>query len=230
MAGPLSSYFITFEGGEGSGKSTQVERLAGHLKASGHAVVTTREPGGSPGGDAIRHLILSGQAEELGPTMEAILFSAARADHVDAVIRPALQRGEIVICDRFHDSTRVYQFLGTGTEEKLVGRLEDSTLAGVYPDLTIILDVPSRIGSKRARDRRGTGTADRFEKEDDDLQERRRQAFLKIARDEPSRCVVVDGSRPVEEVAERIADIVDDRLEAARFEAVSHALGRTGAG
>ncbi|UIJ74086.1 dTMP kinase [Aurantimonas sp. HBX-1] len=216
--------FITFEGGEGSGKTTQILRLAEHLRRRGHAVVTTREPGGSPGADAIRHVILSGAAEALGPEMEAILFSAARADHIALVIRPALARGDIVLCDRFHDSTRVYQFLDGPLDQGLMQRLERSTLDGVYPDLTLILDVPADLGAARARERRGSAAIDRFEKEAEALHERRRQAFLKIAAEEPDRCVVVDGAQPIDEVAAEIAEIVDDRLEAARFEAVGQSL------
>ncbi len=220
----MTSFFITFEGGEGSGKTTQIARLARHLEAQGRIVVTTHEPGGSPGADAIRHVILSGAAEELGPEVEAILFAAARADHVAAVIRPALERGEVVLCDRFHDSTRVYQFLDSSLDRDLMKRLEQAATEGLYPDLTIILDVSAGIGAERARERRKGGKADRFEKEDEALHERRRQAFLQIAAEEPDRCVVVDGTRPESVVAAEIASIVDDRLEAARFEAICQSL------
>ncbi|WP_203566167.1 dTMP kinase [Aurantimonas aggregata] len=216
--------FITFEGGEGSGKTTQIVRLAEHLRRAGHNVVTTREPGGSPGADAIRHVILSGAAEALGPEMEAILFAAARADHIALVIGPALARGDIVLCDRFHDSTRVYQFLDSPLDRGLMQRLERSTLDDVYPDLTLILDVPADLGAARARERRGGGEIDRFEKEAETLHERRRQAFLKIAEEEPERCIVVDGAQPIDTVAAEIAEIVDDRLDAARFEAVGQSL------
>ncbi|WP_206454104.1 dTMP kinase [Aurantimonas marina] len=220
----MTSFFITFEGGEGSGKTTQIARLARHLEAQGRIVVTTREPGGSPGADAIRHVILSGAAEELGPEVEAILFAAARADHVAAVVRPALERGEVVLCDRFHDSTRVYQFLDSPLDRHLMKRLEQAATAGLYPDLTIILDVPAGIGAERARERRQGDKADRFEKEDEALHERRRQAFLDIAAEEPDRVVVVDGTRPEGVVAAEIAGIVDDRLEAARFDAICQSL------
>ncbi|HEX2019292.1 MAG TPA: dTMP kinase [Aurantimonas sp.] len=216
--------FITFEGGEGSGKTTQIMRLAEHLRRDGHRVVTTREPGGSPGADAIRHVILSGAAEALGAEMEAILFSAARADHVALVIRPALVRGDIVLCDRFHDSTRVYQFLDSPLKDGLMQRLERAALDDIYPDLTLILDVPADLGAARARERRGGGEIDRFEKEAEALHERRRRAFLKIADEEPERCVVVDGTQSVDAVAAEIAGIVDDRMEAARFEAVGHSI------
>lgn len=220
----MTGYLVTFEGGEGSGKSTQIARLAAHLRAGGHEVVITREPGGSPGAEAVRHIILSGLAEELGPDWEAVLFAAARADHVAELIRPALDRGEVVLCDRFHDSTRVYQFAGRDRDTALLERLERATLAGTYPDLTIVLDVPAEIGGERAKKRRGNAGADRFEKDDAGIQEARRRAFLKIATDEPERCVVVDGNRPVDEVAAEIRALVEDRLEAKRFEAIDRSL------
>ncbi|MEX6507953.1 dTMP kinase [Jiella sp. M17.18] len=216
--------FITFEGGEGSGKSTQIAQLAAHLRSQGRSVTITREPGGSPGAEAIRHIILSGTAEELGPEWEAVLFAAARADHVALLIKPALERGDIVLCDRFHDSTRVYQFLDPAQDRRLLERLEKAALSGLYPDLTIIIDVPVETGSERAAKRRGDRSADRFEKDDMAVQEGRRQAFLKIAADEPERCVVVNGDRPLQEVAQKIAAIVDDRLEARRFEAIGQSF------
>nr|WP_245198574.1 dTMP kinase [Jiella mangrovi] len=215
---------VTFEGGEGSGKSTQIARLAAHLRSSGHEVVITREPGGSPGAEAVRHIILSGMAEALGADWEAVLFAAARADHLDELIRPALERGDVVLCDRFHDSTRVYQFAGRGKDTDFLERLERATLAGTYPDLTIVIDVPANIGGERARKRRGTASADRFEKDDAAIQEERRLAFLKIAADEPERCVVVDGNRPIDDVAAEIRNIVDDRLDERRFAAVDQSL------
>ncbi|MCB8837104.1 dTMP kinase [Aurantimonas sp. VKM B-3413] len=220
----MSGCFITFEGGEGSGKSTQIAQLAAHLRAEGRSVVITREPGGSPGAEAIRHIILSGAAEELGPEWEAVLFAAARTDHVLQLIKPALERGDVVLCDRFHDSTRVYQFLDPALDKKLLQRLERAALCGLYPHLTIILDVPAEIGGDRARKRRGDRAADRFEKDDPKVQEERRRAFLKIASDEPDRCVVIDGDRSVAAVASEIATVVDDRLEAMRFEAIDRSL------
>lgn len=207
----MTGFFITFEGGEGSGKTTQVVRLAEKLRAAGREVVTTREPGGSPGADALRHVILSGAAEALGPDMEAALFAAARMDHVDEVIRPALEAGKIVLCDRFHDSTRVYQGLA-GVDPELLHALEDASLAGLVPDLTIILDIPAETGLARARNRRGSDAADRFEREDASLHEERRQGFLAIADAEPQRCAVIDASRQPVRVAADIAFLVDERL------------------
>src|SRR5690606_7576684 len=156
--------FITFEGGEGSGKSTQAKRLAERLRLRGHEVVETREPGGSPGAEAIRHLLLSGIAKPLGPEAETFMFAAARDDHVNATIRPALERGAWVVCDRFIDSTRVYQGTLGNVDQRLIRALERLVVGDTWPDLTFILDVPPEIGLKRV-DTRGEGI-NRFEAED----------------------------------------------------------------
>lgn len=210
MRGPqvARGVFITFEGGEGAGKSTQIARLAENLRANGHEVVTTREPGGSPGAEAIRHVILSGAAEPFGPAMEAILFAAARADHVDQVIAPAVERGAIVLCDRFIDSSRVYQGVTGGLEPSFMQALEKVAIAGMTPDLTVILDLDPEEGMRRANVRRGEGTADRFEKEALEIQRRRREAFLEIVSAEPERCVVVDAARTPDKVAAEILHAV----------------------
>ncbi|MCQ8782620.1 dTMP kinase [Mangrovibrevibacter kandeliae] len=221
----VPGFFITFEGGEGSGKTTQIERLAGWLREEGRDVVTTREPGGSPGADALRYVILSGAAEAFGEEVEAILFAAARADHVAQLIRPALEAGRIVISDRFHDSTRVYQGLGSDMDTELLDCLERAALSGVYPDLTIVLDLPAADGLRRAAARRGKALPDRFEKEDVAVHESRRRGFLGIAEMESDRCVVVDARQPVNAVADEIARIVEDRLSAHRLERVGHSLG-----
>src|SRR5438874_4993131 len=157
--------FITFEGGEGSGKSTQARMLADRLKAFGLGVVVTREPGGSPGAEAMRHVLLSGAAKPLGAYAEAILFAAARDDHVRQTIRPALDQGKWVISDRFADSTRIYQGALSNVDPKLIKRLERITIGDLSPDLTIVLDVPAELGLQRAKRRRGNGAADRFETE-----------------------------------------------------------------
>lgn len=204
--------FVTFEGGEGSGKTTQIERAAAYLRGRGRDVVVTREPGGSPGAEALRHVLLSGQARDLGVEMEAILFAAARADHVATRIRPALRSGRDVLCDRFHDSTRVYQGQ-SGVDHALVDLLEDATLQGERPALTVILDLPAEQGLGRAAQRRGKGHVDRFEGEGVELHERRRQAFLDLAKAEPKRCRLVDASRPVEDVAAAIEAILDECFE-----------------
>lgn len=216
---PLPGVFVTFEGGEGAGKSTQINRLAERLRRLGMKVTVTREPGGTSRAEAIRQLILSGGAQHLGVEGEAVLFAAARADHVDKVIRPALERGEWVLCDRFTDSTRVYQGAVGGADDTLLKALERVSTGLVKPDLTLILDVPVRVGQLRlAKRQAGTGTEgrgeepDRFEREARASHEHRRQAFLKIARAEPQRCVVIDGSESEAAVADEIWRTVTARL------------------
>lgn len=209
----MAGKFITFEGGEGAGKSTQIRLLAERLTALGEAVVITREPGGTPTAEAIRRVLLSGLAEQLGPDGEAALFAAARADHVDRVIQPALKEGKWVLSDRFFDSTRVYQGLAGGADAGLLNALERAAVDGTRPDLTIIIDVPPEIGLTRAAKRGGAqGTPDRFERDDIALHEKRRQAFLSIARNEPQRCVVIDGTETAATTADAIWRAVAARL------------------
>ena len=205
--------FITFEGGEGAGKSTQIRMLAATLRASGHEVVVTREPGGSPGAEAIRHVVLSGAAEPFGPEMEAVLFAAARADHIDRTIRPGLARGAVVLSDRFVDSSRVYQGATGGLDRPFMETLERATVEDMMPDLTLILDIDPEEGMRRANARRGASKADRFEKEGLSLHRRRRKAFLEIAKAEPKRCKVIDASRPPEKIAAEIAKAVETVIE-----------------
>lgn len=202
--------FITFEGGEGSGKSTQVMLLAERLRRRGIEVVTTREPGGSPGAEAMRHLLLSGVVKPLGPTAETMIFAAARDDHVQSTIAPALARGEWVICDRFIDSTRVYQGALGNVDRRIIRALERATVGETIPDLTFVLDVPVEVGFARV-DGRGQ-TKDRFESEEIEFHAQLREAFLDLARDEPKRCVVIDASLPPETVASRIWLAVVERL------------------
>lgn len=204
--------FITFEGGEGSGKSTHTALLAERLRARGLDVVLTREPGGSPGAEIIRHIILSGIAKPLGTETETILFAAARDDHVNATILPALQAGKWVVCDRFIDSTRVYQGALGKVDMKLIRGLERVTVGEAMPDLTILIDVPANIGLARAKTRRGEGAADRFEAESVEFHENLRLAFLDVAKNEPKRFAVIDGRPPRDVVAERIWDAVAQRL------------------
>ena len=203
---------MTFEGGEGAGKSTQIIRLADALRADGLDVLVTREPGGSPGAEAVRHVLLSGAAETFGPAMEAILFAAARSDHVEQVIRPAVEKGRVVLCDRFLDSSRVYQGVTGNLEPGFMRALEAVAINGMMPDLTVILDLDPARGLERAAERRGVETADRFEKETLDIHEQRRQAFLDIAKREPERCVVIDASAPADKVAADIEQAVRARL------------------
>ena len=208
--------FITFEGGEGSGKSTHAKALAERLKAAGIDVVLTREPGGSPGAEVIRHILLSGIAKKLGTETEAFLFAAARDDHVRNTILPALQAGRWVICDRFIDSTRVYQGALGRVDAKLIRGLERITVGNdARPDMTFLLDVPATVGLARAQKRRGEGAADRFESESVEFHEKLRAAYRALAEAEPRRIVVIDGRAPREVVAERIWTIVEERLHPA---------------
>jgi len=208
----MRGHFITFEGGEGSGKSTHAATLAQRLKELGFDPVLTREPGGSPGAEIIRHILLSGIAKPLGAETETILFAAARDDHVRSTILPALTAGKWVICDRFIDSTRVYQGALGQVDGKLIRSLERVTVGAAMPDLTFILDVPASVGLARATRRRGSGTADRFEAESVEYHEKLRQAYLTLAAHEPKRFFVIDGRAPREVVAERIWAAVEQRL------------------
>ncbi|NTG48419.1 dTMP kinase [Agrobacterium rhizogenes] len=208
--------FVSFEGGEGAGKSTQIRRLAAWLRELGHDVLVTREPGGSPGAEAVRHVLLSGAAEMFGTRMEAILFAAARNDHVEEIIRPALARGTIVLCDRFMDSSRVYQGITGNLEPDFIEALQRVAVSGVVPDCTLILDIPAELGLERARKRASADAApDRFEKEELQTHEKRREAFLDIAARDPDRCHVVDAQRGEDVIADEIAAIIEKRLSLA---------------
>ena len=205
--------FITFEGGEGSGKSTHATRLAERLRELGIDVLLTREPGGSPGAEIIRHIILSGLAKPLGAETEAILFAAARDDHVRTTILPALESGRWVICDRFIDSTRVYQGVLGNVDARLIRRLERITVGeDAKPDLTILLDVPATVGLARAKNRRAGGNADRFESETPEFHETLRNAYRALAEGEPSRIIAIDGRAPRDVVADKIWTAVEERL------------------
>ncbi|MEW5422509.1 dTMP kinase [Amorphus sp. 3PC139-8] len=203
--------FISFEGGEGTGKTTQVRALAHRLGELGLPILKTREPGGTRGAEMIRQVLLSGAAREFGADAEAILFSAARIDHVDRTIRPALAKGVWVLCDRFADSSRVYQGL-SGVETPILSAMERIALDGVKPDLTIVLDLDPAIARARAAARRGEMPADRFEGEGWDADAARRRAFRRLAVSDPRRCVVVDASGPSPEIAETVWRTVVERL------------------
>ncbi|WP_254473981.1 dTMP kinase [Bartonella sp. B1098] len=201
----MSGYFITFEGGDGVGKTVQISLLAEYLSHQGYDVITTREPGGTPGAEAIRHILLSGQAQQYGPLIEAVLFTAARTDHVAEIIAPSLQKGKIVLCDRFIDSTRVYQGLNETVNSFLLSVLECVALNGIMPHLTFLLDMPAEFSIKRANLRRKqTEEIDYFEKDQLEIQEQRRQAFLQLAKQEPQRFRVIDATGSVEVVAHQI--------------------------
>jgi dTMP kinase len=202
--------FITIEGGEGAGKSTQIRRLAERLTAGGFEVVVTREPGGSPGAESIRALLVTGESDRWSPTTETLLLYAARRDHIERVIEPALDRGAVVLCDRFHDSTRAYQGAAGAVDPALIAFLESHVLAGVTPDLTLVLDLPAEAGLARAA-ARGEGEG-RFEAKGAAFHERLRAAFLEIAAREPVRCAVIDATGDADAVTLRIAVAVQERL------------------
>ncbi|MDB5643465.1 MAG: dTMP kinase [Hyphomicrobiales bacterium] len=204
--------FITFEGGEGAGKSTQVKRLVEALAARKIETVATREPGGSPNAEELRKALLAGLVAPLGPAAEAMIFSAARIDHLDALIKPALARGAYVVCDRFADSTRAYQGALGKLSEDFIDGLERVTVGDAMPDLTFMLDLPAEDGLARAGARRGNGTVDRFEAEKLDFHLALRDAFKTIAARNPQRCVVIDASRSADDVAADVWRAVETRL------------------
>jgi dTMP kinase len=208
----MAGKFITFEGGEGTGKSTQAALLKKALCGMGIGVLLTREPGGSPGAEIIRQVLLSGAAKRLGANAEALLFAAARADHLDAAIRPALRSGQWVICDRFLDSTRAYQGVVGKVGLPFIKGLEKLTVGVSKPDLTFILDLPAEIGLARAHARRGDAGPDRFETEDLAYHRALNAAFRAIASEERERCVLIDATEPQQRVAAEILQIVCRRL------------------
>ena len=212
---PGRGRFITFEGGEGSGKSTQIKTLADRLNAAKLRAIVTREPGGSPGAEIIRHLVLSGMGKLLGSEAETLLFAAARDDHVRTVIQPALNQGIWVLCDRFSDSTRAYQGSVGKVSPAVLNAMERVTIGDLKPDLTIILDVPVEVGLKRAAARRGGAAPDRFESEDLKFHQDLRDAYREIAGAEPARCVLIDASRSMNEIADEIWTKVYARLDPA---------------
>jgi dTMP kinase len=216
----MAGKFITFEGGEGAGKSTQASLLAHRLSLAGIGVLVTREPGGSPGAEIIRHVLLSGAAKRFGPGAETLLFAAARADHLDTVIAPALRSGRWVICDRFIDSTRVYQGIVGKVDLPYIRGLERLTVGAAMPDLTFVLDLPAEIGLTRAQLRRGDDVPDRFETEDLAYHQALNAGFRAVAAEEKQRCVVIDANRPTEQVADDIWWIVCRRLDPATASSV----------
>src|ERR1700760_3716110 len=210
--GPGRGKFITFEGGEGSGKSTQIKMLAQRLEAAGLRNITTREPGGSPGAEITRHVLLSGVGKLLGPEAETLLFAAARDDNVRTVILPALNRGSWVLCDRFFDSTRAYQGSLGQVSPDILNALQRVTIGDLKPDVTIILDVPVEVGMQRAALRRGSGTADRFESEDMNFHQGLRAAYRKIAAEDPKRCVLIDATSDPDSVGQTIWNTAREHL------------------
>ncbi|MCF8531539.1 MAG: dTMP kinase [Reyranella sp.] len=204
--------FITLEGGEGAGKSTQVARLKGWLEKRGHSVVATREPGGAAGAEMVRKLLVEGPPERWDGTTEALLHFAARRDHLRSTVWPALGRGAWAISDRFADSTLAYQGYGHGVDRAMLADLYRIAVGGFSPDLTLILDLPIETGLARAAARRGTET--RYESLPTAFHDRVRNGFLDIATADPGRCIVIDASRDIDAIAEAIARAVSERLGA----------------
>lgn len=202
--------FITFEGGEGTGKSTQVRLLASYFVQSALDVVQTREPGGSPSAEEIRTLLVTGAPDRWSPMAETLLFYAARVEHWRQVIEPALARGAHVVCDRFADSTMAYQAYAGGLQLRLIMELHRLALAGVEPDITFVLDIPVDEGLRRAATRRDAET--RFERKGREFHERLRQGFLDIAQRAPKRCVIVDAAQPIERVHAAVLAALKTRL------------------
>jgi dTMP kinase len=207
----MAGRFITFEGGEGAGKSTHVRLLAATLRATGLGVVETREPGGSPGAEEIRQLLIHGEVGRWDAMTETLLHFAARRDHVGRVIRPALKKGEWVLSDRFADSTMAYQGYGHGLGRRPIEQLYQLTVGDLAPDLTVILDLPVEEGLRRAEARRDGGS--RYERMDRAFHERLRAGFLEIAEREPGRCLVVDARPSVDAVEQAVRDAVGQRLK-----------------
>jgi dTMP kinase len=205
--------FIVLEGGEGAGKSTQAARLAKRLKALGLTALLTREPGGSEGAEAIRRLLVSGQADRWDPLTETLLHFAARADHLGKTVRPALQRGQWVVSDRFADSTMAYQGYGLGVDRRLIEILTRAVVGPLKPDLTILLDLPIKIGLKRAKGRGASRGDDRYERMTRAFHRRLRRGYLEIARRQRARYVVIDAARPPDMVAADIWTAVRERLK-----------------
>jgi dTMP kinase len=210
----VSGRFISFEGGEGSGKSTQAHRLAEALTLEGHDVVLTREPGGTEGAEAIRGLLVSGDPARWTPWSEACLVNAARADHVERVIRPAMARGAVVICDRFVDSTRAYQGAGKGLADAALLALHAEVTGDLWPDLTIILTLPPKTGLDRAGNRAENRSETRFEAHEAVFHERVQAFFAGLAAAEPERCVAVNAQGSVEAVGARVRAVLEAALEA----------------
>jgi len=205
------SKFITFEGGEGTGKSTQVKLLAEALDAIGIDAVTTREPGGAPGAEDIRNLLVNGDVGRWSPMSETLLNYAARAEHLEKTVVPALASGKWVISDRFADSTLAYQGYGHGLDKNIIKDLNRVVLGGFKPDLTLVLDLDLDVGLARAKSR-GNGE-DRYERMGRDFHERLRRGFLDIAAYEPVRCAVIDAAGDIETVAAQVRAVVSERLE-----------------
>ena len=204
LRGNLLRRFITFEGGEGAGKSTQAQRLAERLVDAGHGVVVTREPGGTDFAERLRAAILAGDGAPADPLATALAFYAARADHLAQVVRPALSRGKWVVCDRFNDSTRVYQGAASGVPDDKLDVLDHLVVDETRPELTFVLDLPAQLGLERASARRSEASADRFEQQSLAFHERLRTGFKALTQTQPHRCVLIDAGREVDVISQEI--------------------------
>ncbi|KZB68056.1 thymidylate kinase [Thalassospira lucentensis] len=206
--------FISFEGGEGSGKTTQIRRLESWFRQRGREVVVTREPGGSPGAEEIRNLLLTGDPGRWDAVTEALLMFASRRDHVERTIRPALAEGKVVLCDRFADSSVAYQGFGHGLGAEFIRNLWQIAIDGFKPDLTLIFDLPVEVGLERAGARFTNVSAaeDRFERMGTEFHQRLRNGFIEIARKNPERCEIVDANGDIDLVCERMISVVSTRL------------------
>jgi dTMP kinase len=213
--------FITLEGGEGGGKTTQASLLSERLRRAGLTVLQTREPGGTPRAESIREVLLSGKAKRFGTLGEAVLFYAARESHLALAIRPALERGDWVVCDRFSDSTRAYQGAAGGLPQSILETLDQAVVGNTRPDLTLIFDVDPELGLRRAMARKTLGQGeraegkvlDRFEIMNLAFHRSLREEFLSIAKSEPERCAVVDASKDVQRVADEVWSVVRQRFK-----------------
>ena len=211
----MAGMFITFEGGEGCGKSTQIKLLAEHLQQTGYEVLLVREPGGTAAGERIREILLSKESDGLDPTAELLLYEAARAQITSEVIEPALERGCVVLCDRFFDSTIAYQGSGRGLDTAMIGKLNMIATGGLKPDLTLLLDIDVEKGLARAMSATGgDGEGDRIEAAGIAFHERIRAGFAALAQAEPERIVCVDASGSIDAISAQIAACVDARLQA----------------
>jgi dTMP kinase len=208
----MPSLFITFEGGEGSGKSTQIRRLATRLQEQGRDLLITREPGGTPEAEAVRALLVSGDVARWTAKSEALLNYAAREQHLEQVIRPALAAGRTVLCDRFMDSTRAYQGYAGGCDLAFIDALEKAIVGPTCPDLTLVFDLDPAIGLARARARGDAVAEDRYERKSLAFHQKLREGFLDILRREPKRCRFVDAAQEVDAVADDVWSIVEGAL------------------
>ena len=208
----MTGRFITFEGGEGTGKSTHIKLLAERLKPQIRELLVTREPGGTPEAEAARALLVSGEAGRWTATAEALLNYAARESHLTQAIRPALQRGGLVLCDRFMDSTRAYQGYAADCPMSLIDALEEIIVGTTRPNLTLVFDLDPQMGLSRAKGRKGVGGEDRYERKGMAFHQRVREGFLEIARLDPRRCRIVDASEEVETVSAKVWAMVNEAV------------------